>query len=216
MAWQTDAGDLHPVVHAAGRSAAFVRSPYRWRATGYRRSLSLDTAIATTSFPDDGALITHKVFASRRPIRPSLSASPAHHPGQINLRIGLASKLHHTVDAAGDNALLLSGRAPSHVEPSYRTAAEPVLYSDDPAQMGMSFALHVRALVEGGSVIAEESELHVRNADTVVLVVTRRHELRRFRPVAGIGRCRCARARSTDADGSGCPPLHDSHRGSHC
>lgn len=139
--------------------------------TGYRRSLSLDTAIATTSFVHDGVLITREVFASA-PDQAIFTRITCAQPGQISLRIGLKSKLRCTVEAIGADTLLLSGRAPSHVEPSYRTAADPVLYSDDPAQMGMSFALTVRALIEGGSVTTAEGALHVRNADAVVLVAT--------------------------------------------
>ncbi len=139
--------------------------------TDYRRSLSLDAAIATTSFVHQGASITREVFASA-PDQAIFTRITCAQPGQINLRINLASKLHCTVEAVGADTLLLSGRAPSHVEPSYRTIADPVLYSDDPAQMGMSFALTVQALVEGGSVTAVEGALHVRNADAVVLVAT--------------------------------------------
>jgi alpha-L-fucosidase 2 len=141
------------------------------QATEYRRGLSLDTAIATTSFVHDGAVITREVFASA-PDQAIYTRIACAQPGRISLRIGLASKLRCTVGAVGADTLLLSGRAPSHVEPSYRTIADPVLYSDDPAQMGMSFALIVRALVEGGSVTAAEGELHVHNADAVMLVTT--------------------------------------------
>ena len=139
--------------------------------TDYRRALSLDDAIATTSFVHQGARVTREVFAST-PDQAIVMRIACDQPGQINLRIGLTSKLQHTVETSGVDTLLLSGRAPSHVEPSYRSIANPVLYSDDPAQMGMSFALHVQALVEGGSVTSGDGELHVRDADSVVLVMT--------------------------------------------
>ncbi len=146
-------------------------------ATAYRRALSLDDALATTTFAHDGATFTREIFASA-PDQAIYLRIACDRPGAINLRLGATSKLQHTVDVAEDNTLRLSGRAPSHVEPSYRDAANPVQYTDDPMRLGMTFALHVRVQVEGGSVEATsdaqtgQAVLHVRDADAVVLIAT--------------------------------------------
>ncbi|MCB0054650.1 MAG: hypothetical protein KDE24_34470, partial [Caldilinea sp.] len=60
------------------------------------------------------------------------------------------------------------------VEPSYRQVEDAVHYSDDPALIGMSFALHVRVRVEGSGTVeaADATTLRVHGADAVVLVVT--------------------------------------------
>ncbi len=140
-------------------------------ATGYRRALSLDSAVATTNFVSDGATHTRSVFASA-PDQAIFVRIACDQPGRVNLRIGLTSKLRHTVEALGADTLALSGRAPSHVEPNYRISTNPVVYADDPTRMGMSFALHVRTLVEGGSVSADGETLLVRSANAVTLVLS--------------------------------------------
>ena len=145
--------------------------------TGYRRALSLDDALATTRFELEGATFTREVFASA-PDQAIFMRIACDRPGKINLSVGATSKLQYTVALAGHDTLRLSGRAPSHVEPSYRDAADPVQYEDDPAHLGMTFALHVRVRVEGGSVETTsdaqtgQAVLRVRDAGAVILIAT--------------------------------------------
>ncbi|HQY91297.1 glycoside hydrolase family 95 protein [Caldilinea sp.] len=149
--------------------------------TDYRRTLSLDDAVATTSFVHDGATFTREVFASA-PDQAIFVRIACDQPGKINVRLDATSQLQHSVAVTEQETLYLSGRAPSHVEPSYRPSENPVRYDDDPARMGMTFALHVQAVVEGSGRIERVSDtgdasggqkaLNVRDADAVVLVVT--------------------------------------------
>ena len=141
--------------------------------TDYRRELSLDDAVATTRFVHDGATFSREIFASA-PEQAIFLRVACDRPGLINLSLGATSKLRHAVAVTGDGTLRLTGRAPSHVEPSYRQVDDAVHYSDDPAQMGMSFALHVRVHVEGRGTVeaADATTLRVRDADAVVLIVS--------------------------------------------
>src|SRR5690606_679222 len=141
--------------------------------TEYRRELSLGEAVATISFAHGGATFTREVFASA-PGQAIFVRVACDRPGLINLTLGATSKLRHTVAVTGDGLLRLPGLAPSHVEPSYRQVDDAVHYSDDPALMGMSFALHVHVGIEGtGTVEANDAgTVRVRGADAVVLVVT--------------------------------------------
>ena len=141
--------------------------------TGYRRALSLDEAIATTRFTHDGATFSREVFASA-PDQAIFVRVACDRHGTLNLSLGATSKLRHEVAVTGDGTLRLTGRAPSHVEPSYRQVEDAVHYSDDPALIGMSFALHVRVRVEGSGTVeaADATTLRVHGADAVVLVVT--------------------------------------------
>ena len=141
--------------------------------TDYRRVLSLDEALATTHFAHGGGIFMREVFASN-PHQAIFVRVACDQPGSIDLRVTATSKLQHTVALCGTDRLQLSGRAPSHVEPSYRQADNAVLYSDDPGLMGMAFVLHVQVLIQGDGWIEVDgaATLHVRNADAVVLVVT--------------------------------------------
>lgn len=144
--------------------------------TGYRRTLSLDDAIVTTRFEHDGATFTREVFASA-PDQAIFVRIACDQPQRVSLNIKATSKLQYTVAASDEGVLRLSGRAPSHVEPSYRRIDDAVHYSDDPVQMGMAFVLHVRVMVEGAGTVVDASAagqemLRVRDADAVVLILT--------------------------------------------
>lgn len=153
---------------------------------GYRRLLSLESAVASTSFVHQGVRYTREVFASA-PDNAIFVRIAGDLPGQVTLDTTLTSKLQHSVSAAGADTLLLSGRAPSHVEPNYRNSASPVLYSTEPTQMGMSFALMLRVVAEGGGVTADAAGLHVRGADAVVLVITAATSFAGFDRPAALG-----------------------------
>jgi len=139
--------------------------------TQYRRALDLDTALATTDYAARGARYTREVFASA-PDQAIYVRIACDKPGRIDLRVRLTSKLRHTTQTPAVGMLVLDGRAPSHVEPPYRPSANPIRYAEDPAEMGMTFAVHVQALAQGGVVASEDGALQITGADAVVLVVT--------------------------------------------
>ena len=140
-------------------------------ATDYRRTLDLDTALATVGYTADGATFTRTVFASA-PDQAIVVELTCDRPGGLTFTARLSSKLRHDVSPQAAETLVLSGRAPSHVEPSYRPSAEPVRYADDPAEMGMTFAAHLRVLVNDGTVTQIGDGLQVTGATTATLFLT--------------------------------------------
>jgi alpha-L-fucosidase 2 len=148
-------GDLH-IVFDHGDIAA-----------GYRRSLDLRSAVATTTFRVGDVRFTREVLASA-PARVVVVRLTADRPGQLRFTARLTSLLHHTIHAT-QNALALSGRAPAHVDPSYFAQSHPVRYEDD---AGMHFGIHVGAAPEGGRIVITRDGLRVDEADAVTLVVS--------------------------------------------
>jgi len=86
-------------------------------ATAYYRDLDISRALSTTNFEAGGIRYKREIFASApdQVIVVHLTGSKAH---ALNIRIGTTSQLRFQKFVTGDQALLLKGRAPAHVEPN--------------------------------------------------------------------------------------------------
>ncbi|HEX9188127.1 MAG TPA: glycoside hydrolase family 95 protein, partial [Vicinamibacteria bacterium] len=140
---------------------------------GYRRELDLDRAVATTTFRAGGATHTREALASF-PDQVIALRVAASRPGRVSFTARLTSRLRHAAAAEGPDAIVLRGRAPSHVDPSYLgDTKEPVRYDEGPAAEGMRFTAIARAVVRGGTVRATaEGKLEVRGADEAILLLS--------------------------------------------
>jgi alpha-L-fucosidase 2 len=152
-------GDLH--LHFAHGDAI----------TTYYRDLDLDSAVATTQYTIDGATYTRKVFISA-PAQALIVQLTCDQPGQLTLTAKLDSPLQHRVTAVDPTALCLTGKAPAHVEPSYRKVEPAVIYAEAETGVGLNFAAALTAVTTGGSVQCDATALHVTNADAVTLYLT--------------------------------------------
>ncbi|WP_165249542.1 glycoside hydrolase family 95 protein [Paludisphaera soli] len=133
--------------------------------TDYRRSLDLDSAVASTSYTAGGVAFTREAFVSHsdRVLVVRLTAS---RPGALAFGARLGSRLRFRT-RADDGALVLRGRAPAHVDPIYYDRPDPVVYSDDE---GMEFEVRLRAASDG-DVAVEADALRVSGATTATLVL---------------------------------------------
>jgi alpha-L-fucosidase 2 len=138
----------------------------------YERSLDLSTAIATTRYTlPGGAHYVREVFSSA-PDQIIVVRLTCDQPGRLSFTASLDSELKHTLHEA-NGRLVMTGRAPSHVDPNYHNVnAEPVVYDDDPAKMGMAFAACLGAVAMGGKVTPTEKSLIVEGADAVTLILS--------------------------------------------
>jgi len=138
---------------------------------GYERTLDLARAVATVRYQAGNATFTREVFSSY-PDQVIVVRLTCDQPGRICFQASAGSLLHHSVAGEGTNTLVLSGRAPSHVEPSYLNSKNPIIYDAGPNPEGMTFDLHVRALAEGGTVACDGTTLSVTNANAVTLLLS--------------------------------------------
>ncbi|MAU09870.1 MAG: alpha-L-fucosidase [Anaerolineaceae bacterium] len=135
----------------------------------YYRDLNLDEALTTTRFEVDGVTYTQTVFASvpDQIIAIRLIASQ---PGSISFSARLDSELHYAVEAGDADTLILKGKAPAHVEPSYLfDKPDPIIYNDEE---GMRFEIHLKAMTDGGSISSDADGLHVKQTNSVMLLVS--------------------------------------------
>jgi alpha-L-fucosidase 2 len=137
-------------------------------ASGYRRELDLDTAIASVFYRSDGAGFQREVFVSA-PDQVVVVRLTTTRPEGLSFEVSLDSPVHSSVDIAGKDGLILRGKAPAHTTPDYHGGA--VVY-DEKEGLGMHFAGLLRALPEGGSVEAASGALNVRGARAVTLLLT--------------------------------------------
>jgi alpha-L-fucosidase 2 len=137
----------------------------------YERTLDLDRAVATVRYSEGGATFTREVFSSF-PDQIIVVRLTCDKPGRINFTATTDSPLHFSVAADGSNGLVMSGTAPSHVDPSYLRSANPIRYDPGPNPEGMTFDLYVRAFAHGGTVACDRKSLTVANSDAVTLLLS--------------------------------------------
>jgi alpha-L-fucosidase 2 len=122
---------------------------------GYRRSLDLDGAIATTRFAAGGVIHTREVIASApdQVLAVHLTSDP---PGHVTFDLALDRPADATTEAAGEDTLVLRGRAQHGGE-----------------QLGTRFAARVAVRVDDaeGRVHVHEGGLRVERARAVTLLL---------------------------------------------
>lgn len=139
--------------------------------TNYRRELDLDAALASVSFQHRGVTYRRELLASF-PDQLIAVRLTADQPGALSFTARLGSELpHEIVSADSSNTLILSGQAPEHVEPNYVENVDmPIRYGN--REDTIRFFLHLQARVDGGTVTAEGRALQIRNATSVVLLLS--------------------------------------------
>jgi alpha-L-fucosidase 2 len=143
------------------------------KASGYYRDLNLQDAVAHTSFTVNGVRYTRELFTSA-PDNVLVMRIMANKKGSVNLKISLKSLLKNRIAAKGNNEIVLSGKAPAHIDPSYYNpkGRTPVIYEDTAGCNGMRFQYRIYAKNTGGTVsVTPDAELKVKNATEVVLYV---------------------------------------------
>ncbi len=146
-------GDLHVVLDHGDLARA------------YRRGLDLSTGAATVRYRQGPAAFTRTVIASH-PAQVVAVHLTCDRPGLLRFTARLSSPLRSATRIDGD-ALVLRGRAPSHVEPNYEDVADPVRYADD---RGLHFEARLVVLTDG-RVDTAAGDLRVTDAASATLLV---------------------------------------------
>ena len=137
--------------------------------SNYRRELNLDTAIASVTYSVGEVRFSREVFSSA--VDQVLVVRLAcDHPAGLNFGVSMDSPLHFSVKVAAQDTLRLQGKAPAHDDPIYLHTPDPTLY-DEAEGMGMRFAAWVKAVTDGGSIVAREDQLQLRGAHAVTLLL---------------------------------------------
>ncbi len=138
--------------------------------SGYYRELNIGDAVSVTKFTIDGITYKREIFISA-PSQIMVVRISADKIEPLTIDLNLKSSLRYQVQVGGPDKLILTGKAPAHIDPSYYNQnKEPIIYQDTTACNGMRFELQVQALHKGGIVSTDTKGLHVKGASEIVLL----------------------------------------------
>jgi len=144
-----------------------------FKPTAYQRDLDLQKAVAHTSFTINGVKYTREIFTSA-PDQVMLVRITASKKGKLNLNISAKSLLKNHLSSLGKNEIVLSGQAPSNVNPNYYNpkGQEAITYTDERGCDGMRFQYRIKASnVDGFVKVSPNAEIHIKNATQVILYI---------------------------------------------
>ena len=140
--------------------------------SAYYRDLDLQNAIATTRFTVDGVTYKRELFTSA-PANVFVMRITSTRKAALNFDITTTSQLRYRLSAKSNNEIVVNGKAPAHVDPSYYNPKdrEHVVYEDTSGCNGMRFQYNIKALPKDGEEITDTSGIHVKNASEVVIFI---------------------------------------------
>jgi len=148
--------------------------PFLGGFTTYRRELDLDSAITKVRFRHGEVEYAREVFATH-PGGLMVMRLSASRPSVLTFSATLSSRLKSRSEAVTTDHIVMTGKAPQHVEPQYRlqfSDAEAIQYAESDTREGMTFQVHLRALNQGGRVHTQGPELKIEGADSVLLLIS--------------------------------------------
>jgi alpha-L-fucosidase 2 len=138
-------GDLH------------IETPTAGAVADYRRSLDLDTGIATTTWTADGVRFTREVFASA-PDNVIVVHITADKPAGITCTATITRQQDASCLSEGNDQIILRGQ----IKREHHQTRQNV---------GMRFEARVLARTKGGAVTSQDGKLLVEKADELLLLI---------------------------------------------
>ena len=151
-------------LHVEGHNSAYyqplgtllIEDLNKGAVSGYRRQLSLDSAVVSDRFCRDGRTVTREYFASAPDSLIAIRLT-----GGVNIRLSLTAQVPHKVKAKG-NQLTQTGHA-----------------MGDPME-SIHFCTILQANNKGGTVTANDSSLTIRDAEEVTIYIVNRTSFNGF------------------------------------
>ncbi len=146
----------HPIGQMSYQTVGDLRLnfPEQSRVSNYRRSLDLDTAIATTTYEANGVRYTREMFSSAVDGVIALRLS-ADKPGQVSFSASFDSPQKNTRRIENGDTIASEGTPADH------SGIKSVL----------RFNCRARVLPQGGKLVAQEDTLSLSGADSAVVLV---------------------------------------------
>lgn len=149
-----------------------IRQQGATNVSGYYRELDINKAIATTTFRSEGVTYIREYFTSA-PANVMVVRFSASQKGKLNLHLSASSLLRTQAFVAGNQELVIRGKAPAKADPSYYNPKGriPIVYEDSAGCRGMRFQYRMKAIPTGGTIVTDTSGIRVTNADELILLV---------------------------------------------
>lgn len=141
--------------------------------TAYYRELDIAKATTSTNFTIDGVVYKREIFTSA-PDKIMVVKLTASKKGALSFTVSTSSPLHYNLQAKTGNELVVSGKAPSHVDPSYYNpkGREHIVYGDTAGCNGMRFQYRIKAVAKDGTATTATTGIHIKNATEVLLYLS--------------------------------------------
>ncbi|MEP6724170.1 MAG: glycoside hydrolase family 95 protein [Bacteroidota bacterium] len=141
--------------------------------SSYSRELNIDNALSKVQFSNNGNVYTRTTFASF-PDQVIVYHDTCTTKGMLSFTASLSSKLHFSVQKLSSGHIVLKGKCPMHVEPSYLWRIKDdkaIQYAPDDKGEGMNFELHLLIKTTGGTISSNENSVTVSGADAVTFII---------------------------------------------
>ncbi len=139
--------------------------------SAYYRDLDINDAIATTRFTIDGTAFTRQIISSA-PDQVMVIRFTADKPGLLNFKISTKSLLKYKQSVISNNELAMTGKAASHIEPSYVKSDNPVQQDDPNGCRGMRYEWRLKAVGKEGTINSDTSGITVKDGTDVLVFFT--------------------------------------------
>ena len=143
---------------------------HRTPSLDYRRELDLRNACARVQYSCGGVRFTRDCFVSA-PDQVMVLQVNADKPGQLNASLSLDGPLLKSSSTHGDGSIRMIAKAASHIAGAGHPGSEtPVVLSDELGR-GMYGSCVVRVLIDGGAMQADGKMIHVRGANSILVLL---------------------------------------------
>jgi alpha-L-fucosidase 2 len=141
--------------------------------TAYYRDLNIENAIASTRFTVNGVEYKREVFTSA-PDNILIIKISASQPKKLNFVVSASSQLKYALSASATKELIVSGKAPAHVNPNYYNPKDqqPIIYDDPAGCGGPRFQFRIKAVSKDGQIATDTTGIHVKNATEVTIYLS--------------------------------------------
>ena len=141
--------------------------------SAYYRDLDIQQAIATTNFTINGVKYQREIFVNA-PDNIMVMRLTTNRKGGLTFDVSSKSQLRYTLSVSGSNELVVSGKAPARLDPSYYNPKGriPVVYEDVSGCNGMRYQYRMKAISNDGKIATDTFGIHVMNASEVIIYIS--------------------------------------------
>ncbi len=173
------------------------------KATNYRRSLDLNTAVSTVEYRVGQVNYTRSTFVSH-PDQVIVVRLTADKPGALSCVVSKASPHRGTQIVSGNGMIILRGRVKGYLERD--------LKGKEPDTIRFESQLVVRT--EGGTAKSLDGKIQITNADSAVLILAAATSYKNYKDVSADPHKRCQDALKA-VSGKSYKQLYDAHVADH-
>ncbi|MGK6353340.1 glycoside hydrolase family 95 protein [Parapedobacter sp. DT-150] len=136
----------------------------------YNRQLDLNTAVASTSFQVGETVFTREVFSSY-PDQLVVVRLTSSTPNAISFNTRFDNPMPHQVVPLAKDYLIMKGKCPEYV--AHRSFDKrQIEYAQDADGQGINYELHVKAILNEGTVVTNAEGMDVKDATAVTLLLS--------------------------------------------